>query len=42
MKGDTLSKQQKGILSVAQVGIAFASCQLLIDAAQVAVHCLHA
>lgn len=42
MKGDPFSKEQQGIFSIAQVSITLASCQLLVDAAQVTIHCLHA
>lgn len=41
MEGDTLSKQQHGVLCVGQVSAALASCELLVDAAQMAVDGLH-
>lgn len=36
-----LSKQQQGVFSVGEVRITLACCQLLVDATQAAVHCLH-
>ena len=41
MEGDPLGKKQKGVLCVGQVGAALASCELLVDAAQLAVDRLH-
>ncbi len=41
MEVHALSKQQQGVFSVGEVRITLACCQLLIDATQAAIHCLH-